>query len=248
MKHIIISIVAVFIMCFMNQPVLAIEPTSVAVDMILNGLRKLSDSEEFQQIEEAINLSDSLQREISELVALNRFDGFLLLSQTQFAEGKAAIFSGFAQGTQIVLRTKFLKEIKQTLLFDVVYSDDIAPNNTVFVLSHLLYHLSYPLDPRQYSSLETFSAAAMKIEAYAFIQAWNAMLKVAEQKNDAKPLSTRQVNQLLMNTRYKFAFLGATNLKADPLTFTASGGVEANENNIQAIVVTLKNSRHADIE
>jgi hypothetical protein len=248
MKDVLTKFGAVLIVCLVHQVAFAVEPQDIVFDPILHELRVSVDSDDFQQIADAIASSETLQRELNELVAANRFSGFLVSPRARVTDDRAEIFGGFTQGSKIVLTTEFLKELRKARLFDVVYPDDILPNNTVFVLAHLLYHIRNPLDPRKYSSKDAFVEAAIKIEAAAFIQAWNTMLQVAERNNDGKPLSPRQVGQLLMNVRYRFALIGAMTQKSDPLKFLQSGFVELNDINVQAVAATLKNSRHADLE
>lgn len=74
------------------------------------------------------------------------------------------------------------------------------------------------------------------------------VLKTAQLKNNAQPLSPRQIAQLLMNLRYRFALMGALDQKENPLTFLLSGEIETDDRNIQAIAATLKRSRVTDLQ
>ncbi|MFL6575033.1 MAG: hypothetical protein ACJ8MR_00330, partial [Povalibacter sp.] len=152
------------------------------------------------------------------------------------------------QGTRIVLTDELLVELKKPRLHDVVTADDIAPNNAVFVLSHLVYHLKNPVDPRKFSTPAPYRDAAMKIESAAFIDAWNAMLLVAEKSTGNKALSPGQQGQFLMNTRYRFAFLQALEEADAPLQFSSTGFIEPDEINLQAIINALSHSSIADLE
>lgn len=247
MKNAITRIGVAFIVILSHQVALAKEPNA-AVDLFLDELKESATAEDFQQIADAIRASDSLQHELTELAAAKRFSGFVVSPRDQVKDGRVAIFGGFTQGTKIVFTTEFLKELKESPAYDVVYPDDIAPDNTVFALTHLLHHIRTPLDPRGFSTPAPFVEAAVKIEAAAFIRAWNATLQVAEQSNGGKPLSQRQWTQLLMNSRYRFALIRAMNQKVDPLTFSPTGFVDVEERNIQAVAVTLKSASHADLE
>lgn len=245
----LLSIICIVFAVYLgHQKAFAVEPENTAVESVISDLRSSANLESARQVINAINSSETLRQELGELVAENRFSRFLISPRVQIEDGRAGFFGAFTQGQKIVLATEYLKELKNTRLFDVAYPDDILPDNTVFVLAHLFYHLRYPLEPQKYSSPEEFSAAALKIEATAFIQAWNATLKTAEQKNEGRPLSGRQVGQLLMNARYRFALIGAMTQKVGPLKFLPSGLVETNDMNIQAVVATLRNARHADLE
>lgn len=248
MKNILAIVGVTLTVCLGHQIAFAIELPNAEIESIVNKLKDSSAPDDSQQIADAIASSEVLRQELSKLVAAKRFSGFSISPRAQLTDGRAGFFGAFTQGPKIVCTTEYLRELKKARLFDVVYPDDILPDNTVFVLAHLLYHISNPLDPLKYSSPDAFSDAAIEIEASAFIQAWNATLQVAERRNDGKPLSARQVGQLLMNARYRFALIGAMRQKVDPLKFLPSGLVEANDMNIKAVAATLKSSRHADLE
>jgi hypothetical protein len=235
---------------------------------MLGELQISASPDDYQQIADAIASSETLRQEIYELTVENQFTGILVLPRAQLTDRKAERFGGFLRqmepvtlesarrdgkvvlryktpGPKIVLTTEYLKELKEARLFDMVYPDDILPNHTVFALAHLLYHIRNPFVP-YYAAPGANEEKWLKIEASAFIYAWNTMLQVAERDNGAKPLSERQFGQLLLNTRHRFALIGAMEQKPDPLQFSPSGSVEFNETNIQAVAATLKNSKHLD--
>lgn len=248
MKNVLATLSVVIVICFGHSLAFAVDSQSAALGPILDELKNSAAPDDYQQIADAISSSEILQQELRELVATKRFTGFSISPRAQLTDGRAGVFGAFTLGSKIVCATEYLRELKKNRLFDVAYPDDILPDNTVFVLAHLVYHIRNPLDPRNYSSPGEFSRAAIKIEASAFIEAWNATLKVAERMNAGRQLSAKQVGQLLMNTRYRFALIGAMSHKIDPLKFSPSGLVAANDMNIQAVAAALKNSRHADLE
>jgi hypothetical protein len=221
---------------------------NASLEPILDQLKDASAVEEYQQLTSAIASSEALVQDLNNLSESGKFTGFIVKSKTQIQDGRVGIFGGFTNGSKIILTTELLKELKKSRLFDVVYPDDIAPNNTVFALAHLLYHIKTPIDGRKYSSPDSFADASIQIEAAAFIQSWNTMLQVAEHANGGKTLSMRPFGQLLMNTRYRFVFLKALKQTPNPLKFSSSGALEQDANNIQAIVAVLNTSSHADLE
>ncbi|MDR2153649.1 MAG: hypothetical protein LBE78_01285 [Burkholderiaceae bacterium] len=248
MKNALVKILTAFILFHFSHAAFALDPLNAAMKSILVDFKKTASESHFQQIEDAISSSEALQRDLNEMAADKQFTGFLILPRTQLTDEKAEFFGGYVQGTKIALATEYLEKLKNNRPFHAAQPDDIPPNNTVFVISHLLYHIKNPLDFKKYPSKNEFVEAALKTEALAFIQAWNTMLQVAQRSNDAKPLSTQQFGQLLLNTRYRFVLTGAMKQDAHPLKFSQSGSVEANDVNIQAIIETLKKSSHADLE
>ena len=247
MKNVLAGL-GVMLVALVNQPAAwAVESENGVFRDVLQDLGKTAPND-FQQISEAVEASEFLQHELNELISAKRFDGFSIAPRSQLEGYKAGMFGGFAQGSRIVLATEYLQALKPSRLFDVVYADDVLPDNTVFAIAHLLYHLRLPLDPRAYPSRSAFTEAALRSEAMAFIQGWNAVLQAAERKNGGKLLSPRQQGQLLMNTRYRFAFIGAMNGENDALDFSPTGVLEASERNVMAIATALRNAAHADIE
>lgn len=228
-------------------PASAAEAERAAVGTVLQELAATAPAD-FDQISGAIAASGLLQQQINTLHETGRFSGFSVAPRARFEGRKAELFGGFTQGTRIVLTTEFLQALRASRLFDVVYSDDILPDNTVFAVAHLLHHLRAPLDPRDHPSRAAFVEAAMRSEAEAFIQGWNAMLQAAERKNDGKPLSPRQQGQLLMNARYRFAFIGAMSGGSESLDFSPTGMLDVSERNVRVLVAALKNAAHADLE
>jgi len=146
----------------------------------------------------------------------------------------------------MIFSAEFLGAQKGNRLFDVVYPDDILPNNTVFALGHLAYHLEAPpIDPR---NPQAYVLRKLVEEAYAFAQGWNDVVDAATRQNGGHQLSKRQVAQLLMNMRYRFAFLTAIQQKPQKLELSDDGRVEVNSANMSAIATALANSKITDIE
>jgi hypothetical protein len=136
-------------------------------------------------------------------------------------------------------------------LFDVVFDDDVLPNNTTFVLSHLAYHLGEaartksskpPLD------MQAYVAARLHEEAAGFLQAWNDTLEAAVHDNRGQALSSRQAADLLLNARYRFALLTFGKPPEKSLQYAATGALELNEHNIGIVIERLKTSSVTDIE
>ena len=62
----------------------------------------------------------------------------------------------------------------------MVYPGDILPNNTVFALGHLAYHLgAAPTDPR---GSQGYVVQKLVEQAAAFIQGWNDVVDAAQRE------------------------------------------------------------------
>ena len=221
-----------------------------ALTTIFENLQKTTTRDNARQIEEAIGSSETLRVKINELAEANLFSGFKVVPRAMLKkeDGRAGIFGGFIQGREIVFSTELLKELKNDRLSHVTFVDDVLPNNMLFALSHLVYHLGHPLNPNDYANPAAFSAAALRDESAAFIEAWNTTMRTAQQKNKSQPLSPRQIAQLLTNLRYRFAFMKALEQKEVSLVVLLSGEIESNDGNLRAIADALKHSSIADLQ
>jgi len=210
-------------------------------EQIMQHLKESTTQDNYEQIAGAIGSSPKLKQEMSMLAASGKFTGFIVANRNNVTSGKVTIYGGFIDGTKIVFTNEFLQILRKSRYFDVVYEDDISPDNTIFALAHLAHHLQVPIEPQQYTSPSSYNQANLKDEAVAFIEAWNTMLDVAKTRTGDKQLSPRQVGQLFVNTRYKFAFKGLEHWDKD-------SSIPADVANIQHIVSTLGHSAIADLE
>lgn len=224
------------------------------LNLVLEQLKVSTNSNNYDQIVGAINVSPTLISEFNKLSESGKFTGFIIANKKEISGNKeiknnnmVSVFGGFISGSKIIITTEFLQELKKDRIYDVIYSDDIRPNNTVFALSHFVYHLNFPVDIAKYSSPMDYANAKINNEASAFIESWNAMLEVAQKNNNNKVLSNRQVGQLFMNTRYKFVFI-ISDKQPNLLKFSSDGSIERNKSNIEAIASSLVNSKMADLE
>lgn len=221
---------------------------AVRLAAALQDLKDKAGAEAHAQIAAAVEASPQLRDRMEDLLSKDRFKGFIVLPKAQLTSGKAGRFGGYVDDSKIVLTLELLTQLKKSRYFDVVEADDVPPNNTTFALAHLLHHIEHPKPAPLGMPIQAFLMASIQQEASAFIVGWNAMLEAAETSNSGRPLSTRQQAQLLMNTRYAFAFhLGMEN-KAQALKFDERGAIELNEANITAIATPLPKARMADIE
>ncbi len=221
-------------------------PSNDNLGGILNALSQSASGEIYRQIADAIAGSSLLRSEMSKAAEANVLRG-IEVAPNGTRGGMPPVFSAFTSDRKIIMTDEFLTALRNNRLFDVG-QPEMLPNNTVFTLAHLLYHLNNPVDIRKFRNPEEAMKGGVGNEAAAFIYGWNIMLNAAERANNNQRLSTGQVGQLLMNFRYRAVFFGGINHKQAPLKFESSGEIKPNSNNINAIAIPLGNSRLYDIE
>lgn len=222
------------------------ETLNPEIALILNELHATVKDDDYQQIANAISSSEMLQTELSDLIKTHQFASFIVLPREQMKDyPKVMWFSGFTEGKKIILTTELLQEVRNRSWVE----GEMIPNDTVFILSHLLYHIKNPIDARDYQTRNEFIEVVSKEEAKAFIMAWNSMLLSAEKTNNGNPLSIKQFSPLLLNARYRFVYIGAMKSKTqNKLQFSPRYMIELTDSNIMSIVEKLSDSSIADIE
>jgi hypothetical protein len=96
--------------------------------------------------------------------------------------------------------------------------------------------------------MQAYVAMRLHEEAAGFLQAWNDTLDAAVRDNQGQALSSRQVAQLLLNTRYRFALLTFRMPPEKSLQYALTGAIELSEHNIGVVIERLKTSSVTDIE
>jgi hypothetical protein len=98
------------------------------------------------------------------------------------------------------------------------------------------------------ASPEAYRQIAAAVAASSALRVQLNELTAAGSLTEDRPLSPRQVGQLFMNARYRFAFSQAIRSTDAPLRLLQSGAIEVNEANTRAISTVLKHSQIADVE
>jgi hypothetical protein len=223
------------------------------LETVLGRLRTNAGSDQYRQIDEAVKSSPKLIEQLNQLAASGELTEIVILTSAAAATApKPGPFSAWTSGSSIVFVESLLPELTKNREYDVVYPDDILPNNTTFVLGHLGYHLNagkvIGKPGGNVSNLNDYIVGMLDQEARAFIQAWNDALDAAIQQNNDKPLTPRQIADLMLNLRYRFAFLKALNLPTDKIHLEQNGVIEESESNAKAITTVLKSSSLADVQ
>lgn len=252
-----------------NYAVAASPVPNHELDGVLRRLATTATEEQYNQIVGGIKASASLMTDLNGLAASGELTDINVVLPGMAPKARGVAFGGSVDGTKIFFTTDFLKELLKNRIFDVVHADDIYPNNFTFAIGHLAYHLktSKEMDnldadfKRQVgelssspgghdftSILQSKMRKRIENEASAFIQAWNDTVEAATRSNGDSPLNAQQVSTLMMNLRYRFAFLKALRLPENSLLLTPAGLVELNDRNVKAISTALSTSSIADIQ
>lgn len=244
----------------------AIEPSS-SLDLILQDLANTATPDQALQVVDAIRASPRLTESFDRLASARQLTGIRIVAPEALQSVRNAHFSAYLDGTQIVIAAPLLKELSKSRLYDLVQSGDVLPNNTTFVLAHLAYHLrtaqeaSFADDKfrRQVQAmsqrpgshdytviLQAHSQAALTDEASAVIEAWDDTIDAASSQAHAQ-LQPPQFVSVLMNLRYR-GILNKAMKQTPHMVITDGGYVEANANNMQAVVAALKSSQLMDVQ
>jgi hypothetical protein len=201
-------------------------------------------AQEYQQIKDAVESSETIKSSLEKLYSQKLFTDFVLLDK---AAPQSPQFGGFESKGRIFFTKDFLQALTQYRPRSPVYPDDIRPNNTVFAIAHLLHHIKTPIDVSKFSTPVQYSRANLAIEAESFLISWNAMVDAAEFVNKGKMLSNRQAGQLLVNSRYQFPFVGKS-ASGETLKWLPDGRLSLESVNVRVVADVLANSKIADLK
>ncbi len=245
----------ILVACGLVLPAYSSTPTptiNTSLDAVLRKLSSSTPGNEVPQIEQAIHASPALLGQLDALASSGKLKTIAVKSGDVAVVINGASFGAAFDTDGMVLAETFLGK-QNRMAYDVRTPNEVLPNNTVFVLGHLAYHLrdtQYVEEAAHRAANEdAFMTQVMRNEAGAFIQGWNDVVDAATVANGNKPLLPGQVGQLLINLRYRSAFLRAMNAKSgQKLAFLKDGRIEASDQNLNVMAAALRNSPMADIE
>ena len=213
------------------------QPASVETELkpIIDKLARTASSQQFSQIIGAARASPELARQLGRLVAQGK------LTEIRIVPSKGSKpFGGWVDGTTIFFTADFLRD-QLTYRGRTFHANDILPNNTVYCLGHLAYHLAAGTpDPAKFPKLDEFVRKNLEIEAGSYIQGYNDVMDGAMQVNGGKALNERQALPILMNPWYQDA-LGQAKL-------SSTGTIELTAQNIALVAGSLRGLRIKDLE
>lgn len=233
----------------------AATPVPVAnpsLDAVLQKLSSSAPANDVARIEKAIHASPALLGQLNALASSGKLKSITVKSGEVAAVDHGADFGAAFDANGIVLSEVFLGKQSQ-MAYDVRTPNEVLPNNTVFVLGHLAYHLRDAQYVEQAAhraaNEDAFMTEVMRNEAAAFIQGWNDVVDAATVTNGNKPLSGGQAGQLMINLLYRSAFIRAMNAKVgQKLDFSKGGYIEASDRNLDAMAAALRNKPLAGLQ
>lgn len=202
---------------------------------IVDQLARTASSQQFSQIIGAARNSPQLARQLGSLVGQGKLTEIRIVT----TNGPKP-FRAWVDRTTMSFTAEFLKA-QLDYRGPTFHAGDILPNNTVYCLGHLAYHLAAGMpDPAKFPRLDDYVRQSLEIEAGGYVQGYNDVMDVALQANNGKPLSERQALPIMMNPWYREA-LGKAKL-------TPTGAIELNPQNIALVVESLRNLKVTDLE
>jgi hypothetical protein len=208
--------------------------TAGRLTAILDRFRWQSTTEQYKQVNEAIDASPNLSRELTAAADADRLKGIRAAGPQQSPKGP---FQATVEDGWIVFAADFLAKVVPLRLQHAVRPGEIVPDNLVFVLGAFAFHLLNPPGPRP-ATMEGFIKGAVERDAKAFLNGWNDVVDWATRANRDRPLSVEQSSSLLLNLRYRTVFIGneATFRK---LAWSPGGRLEPTAGNIAAVAEGL---------
>jgi hypothetical protein len=232
---------------------------SAQLASILERVTISASSGQQKQIVDAIAASPLLSSRYGELAANGKLTAISVLEAraTGRASGPFAAgppikgpFAAALDGSTIVLSSQLLSLLRNGRLLDTGSADGVYPDQTVFVLAHLAYHLGEPISPmpKPGEDVDSFTARRLESEANAYIYAWNTTVDEAVHRRGGAALNADQITSLLLNCRYRFALVGIRSRNIAGPSQSPSGIIEPTPSNIEAVTQTLRQSAIADLE
>jgi hypothetical protein len=207
----------------------------------------VGNTEQTQQIEQSLAACPSLGERLD---ALSKSAGFQQIRVSTADETKkTGPFLAVAAGNEIIVADSWLA-LQNQPYFDVRHAGEILPDNLCFDLGHLSDHIAHPapMSPSG-TDLKSWVDQRLKAESLAFIRGWPFVLEAARAKNNGQPLTPAQFADLLLNLRYRFAFLQAMKSQTAPrLSILPDGSIPETDANVAAIQAALSHSSIADLQ
>lgn len=215
-------------------------PAAWRLHDIVDGFSRQSTPDQFRQLGDALVMSPALTRQLSGAAAAGHLTGMEIASPQRRSKSP---FAATIDRGRILFAADFLPLVAKKRLSDVAYRDDILPNNLVFVLGSLAFHLqTRPVSMS--SDTAGFAKASIEKDALSFIQGWNNVIDAALLENGHQPLTPQQQATLLLNLRYRMVFLDQNNQAQ--VAMASSGAIDPTEGNVAAVVGNLRRVKLLD--
>lgn len=252
MRKMLLCILAAYAFALTAHAATPAPAANPALDAVLQKLSSSAPANDVAQIDKAIHASPALLGQLDALASSGKLKNITVKSGEVAAVNNGANFGAAFDTDGILLSEVFLGKQNQ-MAYDVRIPNEVLPNNTVFVLGHLAYHLRdaqyVEHAAHQAANEEEFLTEVMRNEAAAFVQGWNDVVDAATVANGNRPLSGGQAGELMINLLYRSAFIKAMNAKGDQkLNFSKDGRIEASEQNLNAMAAALRDKPLAGLE
>ncbi len=211
---------------------------------VLAGFSGKASPAQVTPVTDAIPASPPLQARLHRRAASGVRQGIALVAQedARLDEDQGAE----VVGGDILLTGKFLLGQPPHRRADAKTKADLdPPDNLVFSLGHLSYHLENPIDRKTLpDSQDARVNLFVRDEAKAYIQGWNDLID-AEARLKGRPITTAEAASLLPNFKYRSFFIKANGKQA---LVSPDGHLEPNGRNLQAMTSALFESDVPDFQ
>ena len=218
-------------------------PLNGRLQAMLESFRGHSTPDQYNELVEAVTASPMLARQLGDLAQAGRLSGFEIATPQR---KQTSPFATTIDHGKIVFAGDFLAKVVRKQLFDVVYPDRILPDNLVFVLGSLAFHLQNAGAQVQAtpSNMASFVKAHIEQDTRSFIQGWNDVVDAAVRENRDKPLTVQQQGMLILNFRYRAVLVDKDN--QHKIAWSPSGAIEPTGQNVAALLEIVSRSRLLD--
>ncbi|BFI96561.1 MAG: hypothetical protein RSP_20710 [Rhodanobacter sp.] len=260
-----IAVVAIVICSWMSA---ARAGGGAALENILDQLGKQAPPDQVAHLREAIGSSPALEKQLDALVSSGRLAHFAIGDAASQVPRRGP-FSAWFQGNTWAFSGDFIAKHGKQRLYDVVQTDDILPDNLVFVLGHLAYEAKTAAaisseeaaikeatraqiaagNNDMTSVMRQSIALHINNQAAATIQGWDDTVDAAQHENSGRPLSPRQAASLMMNLQYRGVLIKAMQGSVgSKMSIANDGMVEMTPANIAAVASVLGTSPLFDVQ
>nr|WP_199048249.1 hypothetical protein [Dyella sp. ASV24] len=225
---------------------------NAALERVLKNAGPNAEPAQVTRLREAIASSPALEAQLNALAASGQLSQFAI-GEEAMLPSKPGPFSAWIHGSTWAFQTDFIDKHGKTRLMDVVAPGEMLPDNLVFALGHLAYKAETAMQMDAASIKTTprdqWVSMRMKNDAEATIQAWNDTVDAAQKSNGGKVLAAGQVGSMILNLRYRAAFIKAMQAQGeDKLQFGDDGRIAMTPANVAAVMKALSTSSLFDVQ
>ena len=234
---------------------------------LLNEFAAHAEPVEVQQVQTALESAAPLAAQLSGLLDTHRLAA---IRHPEAGRNPPGPFGAWQADGVIYLTTRFLDDqANSPHVFHTLDYSKNNPNNLVFSLGHLAYHIQNAAaiqacgghakpnlakgdgvrhdPPDLTASVQTAVHCMLSYEARADIQGWNDMIAAAVHDHHGEALAPREIADLFMKFRYWYLF-DASMKGTTKLVLPPSGMLPDDDHNVTAIVEALGKLSVADVQ